>query len=127
MKETRKSKLKRIGVRVVGKHGKAVIIERVVSGEAVRAIAPVQALEYRGDDVLISKVDLDASIPYGANWEKHLEITITVEKVAAMLRRRGVWTPEDYKRHFVQVRQGVLGMISQDLSRMFKAAEKEAR
>lgn len=118
---------KRIKVRVVGKYGKGVIIERVVSGEPVRAIASVKALEYRGDDVLISRDDLDACIPYGVDWEKHLKITFVAEDVARMLRKRGIWTLEDFKARFVQARQGAFSMIAQDLMQMFKAAKKEAR
>ncbi len=124
-KEKRSSK--RVTVRVVGKHGTAVIIERVVSGEAVRLIAPPQALECTGDDATISKDDLDACIPYGVDWSKHLELTVTAEDIVAMLKRRGIWTLKDYEKGFLQVRQGVLGMIMQDVIRMFQSAQKEAK
>lgn len=119
-------KPRRISVRVVGKYGKGVIIERAVSGGLVRAIAPPETLEHQEERTLILKSDLDACIPYGVDWEKHLEITVTPEAVAKMLRKRGVWTVEDFEKLFVQARQGALGMISQDLIRMLQSAQKEA-
>ena len=114
-------------VRVVGIHGKGIIVEIGPSDNLARMIAPSHVLEYRDDGTaLLSKSDLDACIPYGADWEKHLEITVTAEAVAKMLRRRGIWTPADFEKHFLQARQGALGIISRDLIRMLQSAKKEA-
>jgi len=114
-------------VRIVGIHGKGIIVEIGPSDNLARMIAPSHVLEYRDDGTaLLSKSDLDACIPYGANWEKHLKITVTPKEVAAMLRKRGIWTPADFEKNFVQARQGALGMISHDLTRMLQSVNKEA-
>ena len=119
-------KPKRVTVQVVGKHGKAMIVESCAKGlDPVRLVVPSHVIEYRGDDATLSEDDLDACIPYGADWEKHLEITVTAETIAKMLRKRGIWTIEDFGKRFLQARQGTLSLIMQDVMRMFKAAEKE--
>lgn len=120
-------KPKRVTVRVVGKHGKALIVESCAKGlDPVRLVVPSHVIEYRGEDATLSEDDLDACIPYGADWEKHLKITVTAEDVVKMLRKRGIWTVEDFEKRFLQARQGTLGLIMQDVMRMFTAARKEA-
>ena len=112
----------------MGRHGKGVIVESKAKGlDPIRLIAPSHVIEYRGDEATLSKDDLDACIPYGVDWEKHLEVTVTPEAIAKMLRQRGVWTLKDFEKRFLQARQGTLGLIMHDVMRMFKAAEKETK
>jgi len=51
----------------------------------------------------VSQAVLEAGIPYGVAWERYINLQVTPERVAAELRRRGIWTWHDYqiKPHLV--------------------------
>ena len=123
-RDVKPRKPKRLTVTKVGKVGKGIVIER--SGD--RFIAPASALEYRGDDVVILDEDLEACLPYGAQWRDHLKLTVTEASIVETLHKRGIWTVEDFGQNIVAVRQAITSLIMPDLVRMYqKAAFKQAK
>lgn len=83
--------MRRTKVRIIERSGEAVLVEWMDGELYRRGIVPVGAVE--GSQV--KKSTLDMAIPYGANWEQLVTLTMTPAALANELRRHGIWMEED--------------------------------
>lgn len=67
---------------------------------------------------------LDAGISEGLPWEELLTLRVTPERVAAELRRRGIWTAGDLRRNPNAAIAALQAAYALDVQTLLAAAEK---
>lgn len=98
-------------VKVIYVDKKAAVVEYVdYRMQKQRCIVPEESLE-NGNAVRDEL--LSASIPYGVDWEYHLEGVVgkaTPERIAEEFHKAGLWTADEIMRNPEQV-QGILHSV----------------
>lgn len=88
-----------IPVRVVGNRGRSAIVETELDGKQVRVVLPKSKVK----DGNVEEEEFEKGVPYGADWESLIEITVTPEEIARELKRRNIWTLKEYKENVNRV------------------------
>jgi len=88
-----------IPVRVVSNRGRSVIVEAELDGKDVRVVLPKSKVK-SGE---VEEEEFEKGVPYGANWESLIKITVTPEEIARELRKQNIWTLKEYKENVNRV------------------------
>jgi hypothetical protein len=85
-------------VREVSHKGSASLIEwEDDNGNLVRSIVPTDELTNENGIVFVNSPDEGA--PYGEQWEELIRAKLGPKGIADLLRKRGIWTYEDFVRN----------------------------
>lgn len=121
-KEKPKPRPKLLKVSVAERRGNSVLVERETNGKLERRLVPALEL-LLGKDHLDTKVaeDVwDAGVSYGVDWEALAEVTVTPRQIADELRRRGIWTAEDFYSRYQEMRQVIAGLHMCDFAELLR-------
>jgi hypothetical protein len=88
-----------IPVRVVSKRGRSVVVETELDGKGIRVVLPKSKVK----DGKVEEEEFEKGVPYGADWESLIEITVTPEEIARELRKQDIWTLKEYKENVNRV------------------------
>lgn len=83
-----------IPVRIVKEDGMTVLAEYQDDETLRRCYLPFGLIE----DGKVAASELEAALTYGFPFEEVIKPEVTPERIAACLRKRGLWTIEDVKR-----------------------------
>lgn len=111
-----------VKVKVIHRNGEATLVEWV-EGDGTRRVTVPAGVTAGGR---VKRDELDYGIPYGAPWEDLVEIDATPERIAAELRRCGIWTYEDLLARPEQVR-GIQASVGFDVAALFRAAREAVK
>lgn len=95
-----------VTVEVIERDKKSVLIAWMDEGQYRRAYAPANKLS--GNE--IDGADLEKCPPYGLPWEKLLSGLPNADAIANDLRRRQIWTAQDFKRGRAEVNAAIQKM-----------------
>ena len=109
-------------VKIVGRDGKAIVVEWVDNGKTYRGVLP--AGRVRGNNAYLK--DLRRAAPYGIAWEEVVELQATSELLAEELRKRGIWTGKDLYDHPEQAQSAIMATYGIDFQTLLKIASREA-
>lgn len=117
-----KRKAKPLPVRLLRHAGQGALVEwRDVDGDVHRGFLPAEAVS----DGQADTDDLQAALPYGADWESLVDVSgFTPERLAAELRRRGVWTAQDAENRPGQVVKAIVVASGVTAAALRRAAQK---
>lgn len=88
----------RTQVRVVFSKGSSSVVEWVDdSGSVNRSILPSTELIEENGEVFVENVE--EGQPYGEDWENYIHTKVGPKGIAALLRKNGIWTREDFDRN----------------------------
>ena len=109
-------------VKVLTEYGPSALVERAVGENMERRMVPSSELIVGKShaDLKVSKEVWDTGIPYGVDWEAMAEVTVTPRQVADELRRRGIWTAEDFYSRYQEVRQVIAGLHMCDFAELLR-------
>lgn len=101
-------------------------IELIIDGDIKRGLVPEEVLQDNNtlDDALVSLV-----VPYGLDWEYILEDAIghiTPQRLAAELRRVGLWTIQDLRANPQAAFGALQAVYGLDFSALLRSAEDYA-
>ncbi len=83
-----------VEARQVENRGRSIVVEAMIDGKRVRVIIPKNKLK----NGLVEDEDWEKGVPFGADWNSLIKLTVTSDVLAEELRKRGVWTIDDYRR-----------------------------
>lgn len=112
-----------IAVRVIRAQGPAVLVQWTDGDDLRRAYVPAREVL----DGQVSSETLAAGIPYGLLWEEIVAFSVTPERLARELRRRGVWTTEDVLRQPNSIVAALQAAYRIDLAAIQGAAREAMR
>lgn len=107
-------------VKVVGDSGQAVTVEWLAGQEIRRATVPRGSIV----DGAVDEDTLELGIPYGLPWEELCVLRVTPERIAANLRRRGIWTAADLRKDPNGALTAIRDAYGVDLAALRIAAEQ---
>lgn len=85
----------RTKVRKVSHKGQSSVVEwSDDSGYIRRVIVPSDQIVKENDELFVE--DVEDGYPYGAEWETLIHTKVGPKGIADLLRKRGIWTVEDY-------------------------------
>jgi len=121
--DKRKRRREPVPVRVLRQEGQGALVEwRDADGDFHRGFVPAGAASEGACD----SADLEAALDYGARWEELVDTSgFTPERLAAELRRRGVWTAKDAEERPGQVVKAIVVASGVTAAALRRAAEKE--
>lgn len=111
-----------VAVRVMAAEGESALVEW--QGKAGRFRAYVPAVEVQGDKCATEI--LEAGIPYGVSWERCIAdlADLTPKRVAAELRRAGIWTLDDLRVRRKQAKLALAGLAGLAVGEIERAARE---
>jgi len=116
-----------VKVTVIRSKGQASLVQWNDSGRTRRTIVPRQTVvEDEAKRFYVEWSSLEMGIPYGINWESHLQSKyfITGASIAEKLEGSGIWTKEDFDKSPSVVQSCVLAAAREILSELGAAARK---
>ena len=109
-----------IKVSILERRGPSLIVEWGRDGRPYRAVVPTEAER----DGYISDEVAENGIEYGLDYERLITVTVTPERLAAELRRRGYWTVADLERDWQHVLRVFALMAYKDAAAMLEVARR---
>lgn len=82
----------KVSVKIVRRNLNSVLVEWHQDEDFHRVTIPPEFIDGEGK---CHSADLELGIPYGVPFEDFIVIKATPEKIARLLRNRGIWTVED--------------------------------
>lgn len=108
-------------VREVKSLGPTVLVELEDEEYGQQYLIPSEAVV----DGYCSSDDLEMAIPYGVAWDEVIEITLTPEEVCTALRKKGIYTKEDFNNRYLTVQNVALKLVMADIIKAFKELDRE--
>lgn len=82
-------------VRRVSHKGQSSVVEWTDDGGYTRrVVVPSDEIVTEGSELVVE--DVEEGYPYGVDWESLIHTKIGPKGIADLLRKRGIWTMEDY-------------------------------
>lgn len=72
----------------------------------------------------VDPLELGRGISYGMPWEELVTVTATPERIAAELRRAGLWTAEDVRQRPQAAQGALLAAMGTDLAALLRLARR---
>ena len=115
-----------LAVQVIEHRGPSILVEYQKEGRPYRTIVPLKELvDGKVDEYTLAAL----GITYGLPWEQLIQLSATPERLAAELRRNGIWTLEDLAKHQSAARGAIQAVYGTELATLIRAAHahKEAK
>jgi len=111
---------KTIEVKVIRSKGLVALVEWNDADGVQRGIVPTTAINKNR----VVRAELKAAIPYGIPWEKLITVSATPRKIAAELRRVGIWTKEDLETRPNQALSAIQAAYGVGLADLLRAVRQ---
>ena len=120
MEKPKLKRTKRIPVRVIHTEGESALVEWNDDG-LHRAFVPVEEVS----EGKCSASVLKAGVPYGVDWEKYIQINVTVAEISHALHRAGFWIPKDIEERVVRAQQAINQAVGISAAGLRRAASND--
>ena len=117
-----KRRARPVTVQIVERNKQAALVQWTEKGKLCRAYVPVESVQ----NGTATDLDLEASTPYGAQWESIVKLDPTPAAIASALRAVGVWTFEDMALNRRSVESAILKLLRDELSDWIRQAKEAA-
>lgn len=112
---------KSIEIKVIQRKGIVALVEWTDGDGLRRGVIPVNVIS-KGR---VDRDELKSAIPYGVPWEKLIKLSATPQKIAAELRRVGIWTQEDLEARPNQAMGAIQAAYGCSLRDLLKAVRQQ--
>jgi len=119
-KDLKPKRSKSIPVRVIHTEGESALVEWNDDG-LHRAFVPVEEVS---EDKCSASV-LKAGVPYGVDWEKYIQINVTVAEISHALHRAGFWIPKDIEQRVIRAQQAINQAVGISAAGLRRAASND--
>ena len=120
MEKPKLKRTKRIPVRVIHTEGESALVEWNDDG-LHRAFVPVEEVS----EGQCSANVLKAGVPYGVDWEKYIQINVTVAEISHALHRAGFWIPKDIEQRVIRAQQAINQAVGISAAGLRRAASND--
>lgn len=111
---------KSIEVKTVRQKGLVALVEWVAPDGLKRGVVPAEAI-VKGK---VDRDELGLAMPYGEPWEELVTVSATPQKIAAELRRVGIWTKEDLEARPNQALSAIQAAYGVGLADLLRAVRQ---
>jgi hypothetical protein len=112
---------KSIEVKTIREKGPVALVEWIAPDGLKRGIVPIEAVA-KGR---VDRDELKCAIPYGEPWEELVTVSATPQKIAAELRRVGIWTKEDLEVRPNQAMSAIQAAYGCSLADLLRAVRQQ--
>ena len=117
-----KRRARPVTVKVIESNKQAALVQWTEKGKLCRAYVPAESVQ----NGTATDLDLEASTPYGAEWESIVSLDPTPAAIASALRDVGVWTFEDMAMNRKGVESAILKLLRDEISDWIRTAKEAA-
>jgi len=107
-------------VKLLRREGHSALVQWFDGAGVQRGIVPVSVL--KGD--YIDTEELDRAIPWGEPWEELVELKATSQDLARNLRKVGIWTLDDLRKHPNEAQGAIMQTYGVDYQQLLKLTYK---
>lgn len=109
-------------VRIIRRKGGYALVQWVKDEVSERAWVPLDIVDESGTSAEVEGPE--RGVPYGESWSRHITAEISPRVIEQELKRRGIWTFEDYMSQ-PEVVNGALLSAYKQVHEQIAAAAKE--